>query len=108
MAKTATAAKPRKPLPPPIPSKTPAELLIELGRELHGEHWIGPTSRDLNIAHRTMANWVSGKSRLREGPILDALRLLVNSHREAVARARKLSAAVETNLTATPNTQESK
>lgn len=64
---------------------------MELGRALHGEHWIGPTARDLDIAHRTMANWVSGKSRLREGPILEALRLLVKSHTQAVIRARELS-----------------
>jgi hypothetical protein len=73
------------------PTKTPVEVLIELGRALHGEHWIGPTARDLDIAHRTVANWVSGKSRLREGPILDALRLLLKSHTQAVARAREIS-----------------
>jgi hypothetical protein len=82
-----------KSTPPPSPQKTPVEVLIELGRTLHGEHWIGPTARDLDIAHRTMANWVSGKSRLREGPILEALRLLVKSHTQAVARAREISAA---------------
>jgi hypothetical protein len=73
------------------PTKTPVEVLIELGRELHGEHWIGPTARDLEINHRTLAAFVSGKSRLREGPILDALRFLVKSHTQAVARARELA-----------------
>ncbi len=93
MGKTAMARKlPPKGLPQ-APQKTPVEVLIELGRTLHGEHWIGPTARDLDIAHRTMANWVSGKSRLRDGPILDALRLLVKSHTQAVAQARELSAA---------------
>jgi hypothetical protein len=83
---------PRKPAAAPkSPAKTPVEILIDLGRKLHGEHWIGPTARDLDIAQRTVANWAVGKSRLREGPILDALRLLVGSHAAAVARAREIA-----------------
>ncbi len=96
-----TVSAPRKTRPAPTrhrgqvaravaPAKTAVETLIELGRELHGEHWIGPTARDLDIARQTIVNWISGKSSLREGPILDALRLLVKSHAQAVARARAL------------------
>jgi hypothetical protein len=70
--------------------KTPVEVLIELGRALHGEHWIGPTARDLDMRHDTVTKWVSGK-RSPPGPILDALRLLVKSHTQAVARAREIS-----------------
>ena len=77
-------------LPPIAPAKTPVEVLIELGRALHGEHWIGPTARDLNMRHDTVTKWVSGK-RSPPGPILDALRLLVKSHTQAVARAREIS-----------------
>jgi hypothetical protein len=72
------------------PTKTPVEVLTELGLALHGEHWIGPTARDLDISALTVQNWVLGRSRLREGPILDALRLLVKSHTQAVARAREI------------------
>ena len=84
-----TKRPPAKP-PPADPPRTPAEILIELGRELHGEHWIGPTARDLGIAHRTLTAFVSGKTAIREGRVLDDLRLLVDSHRKAVAQIRKI------------------
>jgi len=95
-SKASTKAQPRQPsntnrarkrlevLPPP----DPVEELETLGEALHGAHWMGPTARDLNIAHTTLAKWVSGKSRFRDGPVLDALRLLVKQHHAAVAKAR--------------------
>jgi transcriptional regulator with XRE-family HTH domain len=76
---------------PKAEGKSAVEELIELGERLYGPHWINPLSRDLGIAHRTIAAWVSGKSRFREGPILDALRYLVKSHAAAVLRARQIA-----------------
>jgi len=69
---------------------TPVQQLIELGSEIYGAHWINPTSRDLGIAHRTIAAWVSGKRTFHDGPILDAMKLLAKSHQEAVAKARDI------------------
>jgi hypothetical protein len=78
-----------KSTPPPSPQKTPVEVLIELGRALHGEHWIGPTARDLGIKHATLAAFVSGKTRLHaDSIILDGLRLLAKTHSRAVAGGR--------------------
>lgn len=73
---------------PPNPA---VEELVALGEQLHGAHWIGPTARDLGVAHRTVAAWASGRSRFREGPVLEALRILVEAHTEAVERAREIA-----------------
>jgi hypothetical protein len=72
-------------------TKTPAEVLADLGEELHGSHWVSPTARDLGINPRTISHWVSGKTRFTDGPVLDALRLLVKCHAAAVKRARALA-----------------
>jgi hypothetical protein len=72
------------------PPRDPVELLETLGEALHGAYWMGPTARDLDVKHTTLVAWVSGKSRFRDGPVLDALRLLVKSHTQAVAKARAL------------------
>ena len=62
--------------------------LQELGEALHGAHWIGPTARDLGVRHDTLRHWVSGR-RSAPAEILSRLRVLVESHRRAVARVQK-------------------
>jgi hypothetical protein len=71
--------------------QTPAELLAAYGEELYGAHWMNPLSRDLGISQQTISRWYRGKSIFREGPVLDAIRVLVESHRIAVARARAIA-----------------
>lgn len=66
--------------------------LRELGAELHGEHWIGPTARDLDIDRATLAKWESGKKEFYDGGFMQQLRELVKSHRAAVARVRAMAA----------------
>jgi hypothetical protein len=79
----------RRPVRPLAAATNPAVAeLIELGEALHGPHYMNPLARDLGIAQRTISNWTTGRTRFREGPILVALRHLVESHTAAVARAR--------------------
>lgn len=76
---------------PKAEDKTAVEELVELGTQIYGGHWINPLSRDLNIAHRTIAAWVSGKSRFEAGPIPDAVRHLARAHAAAAMRARAIA-----------------
>jgi transposase-like protein len=64
-----------------------ADLLVEVGRALHGEEWVAPLARDLGVSAHTLRAWKSGKLALSadHGVMRDALRLL-QQRRDSAAR----------------------
>lgn len=53
---------------PPRAAESPStprarELLVQAGRALHGDEWITPLSRDLDIRWDTVRDWASGRNK---------------------------------------------
>ncbi len=58
--------------------KSPADMLADIGRALHGERWLMRFSRDLEISDDTLSRWMTGRIPLPpdHGVFDDAARLL--------------------------------
>jgi hypothetical protein len=69
-------------------STSPADMLAEIGRALHGDNWRKPLARDLGLNDETLRRWMSGRQELpaSHGVFMDALRI-VEGRRQAIGLA---------------------
>ncbi len=45
-------------------TKSPVDMLAEIGRALHGEQWQRPLARDLGVHERQLRRWITEDSPL--------------------------------------------
>ena len=85
-------------------SKSPAEILQEVGRALYGEEWKGPFAKDIGVNRDTIRYWLNGKMTLRPDHFATLHDMIVK--REAELRAARK--AVEPMLKANGSIQPTK
>ncbi len=71
---------------------SPPDMLADIGRALHGEHWRKPLARDLGLNDETLRKWMSGRQELPadHGVFKDALVLIEDRRREIGLSAARL------------------
>lgn len=72
---------------------TPAELLAAAGHLLHGEHWIIPLARDLDISAKQIRRWVSGHTPfpVTHGVLRDVARIMRSRGALMIAMAARMN-----------------